>query len=550
MKYQPPFGVSDPNAPYINGNPKIALKGSIPPAASIEFPQREIVGVITKNRFVPGDDDLLQLTKSVRSQFINFADDTGAQNVLSVAFDPPIGAYTVGLPIRVRVHVSNDGPCTIDAGAGRVNIRRPSGAALAFGDLTAGGLVDLVYDGTAFQMINFLGTGGTGDISNFYVHIPYCVDTSPTANSIVAPFSPAITTLTAGDPILVKMANSNTGPTTIRVNALPAVNVFTVGQALLPYDLLAGQIYLFIYDGTQFHLQTPNNTIPAAVTFNIPSTQFNTPNALFDVLGRKSITQIGYVTVKLATGIFAPISVYHPDASRIAIKGTMIGARPTLSNFALSGASPAQRSADAAYNLAMLRGRYGTEVQVSATNGGFGIRIVLGSMPAIADLLVTCGNTSVNSTGIGDQPCSIDNVAVWGLRSGIYSDAVGTIMLSNCWASACFYGFSAIHGGTMGFNDFTGAGNGAVGCDEGGFYSSANGYMISGYCYARCNGHYGHLASQASQITGLYIDGLDNGYIDIAAFNMSGILVGNYVSRTMSPAYGTFGNNNSLILIQ
>jgi hypothetical protein len=107
MKYEQPYGVSDPNAPYINGNPQIGLQGSIPPAASIENPQREIVNFISQSNLVPTDADLYQLTKAARSQFVNFANDIGSQNQLSVALDPPLVTYTVGLVLRVRVAVQN-----------------------------------------------------------------------------------------------------------------------------------------------------------------------------------------------------------------------------------------------------------------------------------------------------------------------------------------------------------------------------------------------------------------------------------------------------------
>ena len=53
MKYNQPYGVSDPNAPYINGNPTTGTMGSIPPAASIEYPQREIVNVISNGGLTP-----------------------------------------------------------------------------------------------------------------------------------------------------------------------------------------------------------------------------------------------------------------------------------------------------------------------------------------------------------------------------------------------------------------------------------------------------------------------------------------------------------------
>jgi hypothetical protein len=46
MQYNQPYGISDTNASYINGNPSTGTMGSIPPAFSIEHPQREIVTVI------------------------------------------------------------------------------------------------------------------------------------------------------------------------------------------------------------------------------------------------------------------------------------------------------------------------------------------------------------------------------------------------------------------------------------------------------------------------------------------------------------------------
>ena len=46
MQYNQPFGISDPNASYINGNPSTGTMGSIPPALAIEHDQREIVRVI------------------------------------------------------------------------------------------------------------------------------------------------------------------------------------------------------------------------------------------------------------------------------------------------------------------------------------------------------------------------------------------------------------------------------------------------------------------------------------------------------------------------
>ena len=90
MKYQQPYGVSDPNASYLNGNPSTGTMGSIPPAASIEYDMREIIEVISRANSrsyvdftgapcaAAADTDLQQLRKAiegfVRSWQAQFSD--------------------------------------------------------------------------------------------------------------------------------------------------------------------------------------------------------------------------------------------------------------------------------------------------------------------------------------------------------------------------------------------------------------------------------------------------------------------------------------------
>jgi len=73
LQYNQPYGVSDPNASYVNGNPAIGVEGSIPPASSIEYDQREIVEVINwawQNGLpgcnAPTNADLTQLRKAIQ----------------------------------------------------------------------------------------------------------------------------------------------------------------------------------------------------------------------------------------------------------------------------------------------------------------------------------------------------------------------------------------------------------------------------------------------------------------------------------------------------
>lgn len=78
MQYnQPSDQPSNPNAPYVDGNPAAGIQGSIVPAASVEFDQREVVEVITRANVrgysdftgtpcaIPSNADLTQLRKAI-----------------------------------------------------------------------------------------------------------------------------------------------------------------------------------------------------------------------------------------------------------------------------------------------------------------------------------------------------------------------------------------------------------------------------------------------------------------------------------------------------
>jgi hypothetical protein len=256
MKYEQPYGVADPNAPYINGNPATGTEGSIPSAAVFQNPQTEIVNLIAAGGLVPTDSDLYQLLESVRSQFVNYAVDTGSVNALSIAYTPALLVRKLGQPYRVKVLNANTGACTMNDGLGVAPIKLSGGADLAANELVAGMIAEFVWDGTNFQLVNStVGGGSPGTVNNYYIEIPYVADTSVTPNLITAPFSPAITAPTDGNPILVKIANANSGATQIGVNALALSNVVNRdGTPLTIGALVAGQMALLIRSGSTWQL--------------------------------------------------------------------------------------------------------------------------------------------------------------------------------------------------------------------------------------------------------------------------------------------------------
>lgn len=65
MQYTQPYGNVNPNASYVNANPATGTQGSIPPAAGIEAPQREIVNCITEAGLIPDPNNLTQLWQAI-----------------------------------------------------------------------------------------------------------------------------------------------------------------------------------------------------------------------------------------------------------------------------------------------------------------------------------------------------------------------------------------------------------------------------------------------------------------------------------------------------
>lgn len=183
--------------------------------------------------------------------------DTGAANAYVITFiagQPIPAAYVAGMKVSFKALNACTGASTVNVnGLGAVAIRRASGVALSANDIVSGGVVELTYDGTFFQMANYLGAGATSN-TNTVVGIPYIAD-SGTQNALIATFSPAITSgqQIAGLTVEVKIANTITGGCTINVNGLGLKNVKTGDLQNPPNGLfVAGQTLLLEYDGTQY----------------------------------------------------------------------------------------------------------------------------------------------------------------------------------------------------------------------------------------------------------------------------------------------------------
>jgi hypothetical protein len=86
---------------------------------------------------------------------VDYAPDTGAANALAIALDPPLSDHVIGLPILIRVAAANTGACTLQpAGLAPKALTKHGASALAYGDLLAGQIIGVCYDGTQYQLLN------------------------------------------------------------------------------------------------------------------------------------------------------------------------------------------------------------------------------------------------------------------------------------------------------------------------------------------------------------------------------------------------------------
>jgi hypothetical protein len=277
-----------------------------------------------------------------------YATDTGTPNNLIANVTPALQSLTPGTGVRIKVANQNSGPTTFNVnGLGANAVHRANGAALASGDINAAQIVDLVFDGSAWQISNYFGfSSSTTNNNTFTVNVPYCVDSSVTPNVITASFSPAIVSLAAGLLVEVKIANMVTGPTTIAVNALAAVNVTHVDQtALTGGELVAGEVALLSFDGTQFQIvnhlanspvipvgnptlfvRTDGNDNNTGMT-NTPSGAMRTIQAA--LIRAENIFALQAKTLTVQMGI---AGTYAPFTVPIQIGSVIILGDPTLTN--------------------------------------------------------------------------------------------------------------------------------------------------------------------------------------------------------------------------
>jgi len=181
-----------------------------------------------------------------------------------------------------------------------------------------------------------------------------------------------------GVPIRVLVTNGNSGPVTFNVNSFgtsPAVQKPTTAglAALVTGDIVAGQIYEFIYDGTVFELHSPtlfSGTVPAFNGFVSPVNLSLSCTAAANALTCAMLSaQTG-----LAPTALSPI--YVPFRNATIANGAVVWRTMTsAASFTISGGSTMGCVSGAPCRLWLLATDNAGAVQVCAFNALSGVNV-------------------------------------------------------------------------------------------------------------------------------------------------------------------------------
>lgn len=260
--------------------------------------------------------------------------------------------------------------------AGLNNVLTKDGQNMPTGNLPMGGFRHTgVANGTARD--NYAAIGQVQDGTT-----TYAADTG-SANAYVITLLPAISTYTGGQTFFVKIGNTNTTSSTLNVNGVGAKSIKkNVTDDVSAGDLVAGGVYTFIYDGTNFQV----SVVPSTISTTLVTATNVTAGTL----------SASVVKVNTLAAASASISVSGTLSSQ-GISTT--GIISTTGLYAAGDISATGRVFAGSVSASTVSSTVGYFNQVSATTG-----IAFGQYASTSDTAISSGMTLTLTHGFGAIP--------------------------------------------------------------------------------------------------------------------------------------------------
>ena len=139
------------------------------------MPFQKIINKATASEIDTGTDDEKFATAKalLDSKYINelqlqnggliYAADAGTTDTYAITLSPAPSAYTTGMVVHFKANTINTGICTLNVNAlGIITIKKQYNVDLADGDIKAGQLCSVIYDGTNFQLLSQTSAAASG----------------------------------------------------------------------------------------------------------------------------------------------------------------------------------------------------------------------------------------------------------------------------------------------------------------------------------------------------------------------------------------------------
>lgn len=187
-----------------------------------------------------------------------YAADSVGTDAYAVTLVPAPTALVTGMVVNFKAGTANTGNATLNLnGLGAINILKNHDQTLDTNDIEVGQVVTVIYDGTVWQMqsqVANLYASVVGVQNSQYV---YAAD-SVGSDAYAITLAPAVTAYVTGQSFYFKAGTANTGAATLNVNGLGAKTIKkSYNSDLVTGDILANQIVLVTYDGTNFQMMSP-----------------------------------------------------------------------------------------------------------------------------------------------------------------------------------------------------------------------------------------------------------------------------------------------------
>ncbi len=219
----------------------------------------------------------------------------GTGNAQTIGTTPVTAAYVSGQTYRFKAGNANTAAATLAVNGLTAKAIQVATAALVGGEIASGSVVEVVYDGTQFQLISVSGAVAqitTGLFGNGTVSLPSIAFASDTDTGIY------------------RIGANNIGVT---ANGAKVLDVSTTGLAVTGTLNSSGDIT------TSSNVTVGNNITTGDAEINIGQGRSGNGNSLIDLIGDTTYSGFGLRIIRNATGANAQTDIQHRGTGEIAI---------------------------------------------------------------------------------------------------------------------------------------------------------------------------------------------------------------------------------------